>query len=139
MTEEKMVLRLSADTLAVYRALVAEGEFVSLSEAVRKVLDSYAEGRVANGVAPLYDVEEVVDIADLTPDGRGLDDMVRAAADRYLRDRASSGERLGRCGPPRMRRCGEIADARSSDLASPHGRVRFGRRSHGRGSHAFRR
>ena len=30
MTEEKMVLRLSADTLAVYRALVAEGEFVSI-------------------------------------------------------------------------------------------------------------
>lgn len=95
MTDEKMVLRLSKDTVAVYRALVAGGEFISISEAVRKVLDSYAEGRVAEGTTPLYDVEEVVDIAELTPDGVGLDVMVRAAADRYLRDRAHAGERLG--------------------------------------------
>lgn len=95
MTDEKMVLRLSADTVAVYRALVADGEFHSLNEAVRRVLDSYAENRVAEGVSPIYDVEEVVDISELTPDGRGMDDMVRAAADRYLMERVRSGERLG--------------------------------------------
>ena len=32
---------------------------------------------------------------DLTPDGRSLDDMVRAAADRYLSQRMGVGERLG--------------------------------------------
>lgn len=104
MPDEKMVLRLSADTVAVYRALVAGGEFSSLNEAVRRVLDSYAEDRVAGGVSPMYDVEEVVDISELTPDGRGMDDMVRAAADRYMRERARSGERLGRRRPDRLRR-----------------------------------
>lgn len=118
MTDEKMVLRLSRDTVAVYRALVADGEFHSLNEAVRRVLDSYAEGRVAEGVTPVYDVEEVVDISELTPDGRGMDDMVRAAADRYLKERAQSGERLGRCGPRDRRRGRQAAALRSSDV--PH-------------------
>ena len=102
--DERIVLRLSPDTVAVYRALVSRGEFRSINDAVRSVLDSYADGRITEGVVPEYDVQEVLDISDLTPDGRSLDDMVRAAADRYLSQRMGVGERLGRCGPLRVRR-----------------------------------
>ena len=101
--DERIVLRLSPDTVAVYRALVSRGEFRSINDAVRSVLDSYADGRITEGVVPEYDVQEVLDISDLTPDGRSLDDMVRAAADRYLSQRMGVGERLGRCGPLRVR------------------------------------
>lgn len=103
--DERIVLRLSPDTVAVYRALVSRGEFRSINDAVRSVLDSYADGRITEGVVPEYDVQEVLDISDLTPDGRSLDDMVRAAADRYLSQRMGVGERLGRCGPLRVRGC----------------------------------
>ena len=103
--DERIVLRLSPDTVAVYRALVSRGEFRSINDAVRSVLDSYADGRITEGVVPEYDVQEVLDISDLTPDGRSLDDMVRAAADRYLSQRLGVGERLGRCGPLRVRGC----------------------------------
>lgn len=104
MSDEKIVLRLSPDTLAVYRALVSEGEFHSVSDAVRSVLESYADDRVSEGIVPVYEVREVADIAELTPDGRSLDDMVRAAANRYVREKAGTGERLGRCRPVRLRR-----------------------------------
>ncbi len=83
---------MSQETVAVYRALVSRGDFDSVSEAVRQVLDSYADDRVAEGVVPVYDVEEVLDLSDLTTDGRSLDDMVRAAASRYISERTGYGE-----------------------------------------------
>lgn len=86
--DEKMVLRLSPETVAVFRALVFRGDFPSMSEAIRTVLDDYADERVAEGITPAYDYEEALDIADLTSDGRTLDDMVRAAADRYISERS---------------------------------------------------
>ncbi|GEM_PF-2141717 len=92
--DSKVLLRLSPDTIAVYRALVVEGEFGSLSDAVRTVLDSYAEDRVAGGTEPVYEVQ-TVDITELSSDGRSFDDMVRAAAHRYIEDRANIGERFG--------------------------------------------
>lgn len=101
--DEKMVLRLSPETVAVFRALVLRGDFSSISDAVRSVLDGYADTMVTEGIVPVYDVEEVLDIADLTSDGRSLDDMVRAAADRYLMEN-SAGERFDRCCPLRLRR-----------------------------------
>ena len=85
--DERIVLRLSPDTVAVYRALVSRGEFRSINDAVRSVLDSYADGRITEGVVPEYDVQEVLDISDLTPQRMGV------------------GERLGRCGPLRVRGC----------------------------------
>lgn len=84
MTDEKVLLRLSQDTLAVYRALVSLGDFPTVAEAVRTVLEDYADEKISEGVSPMYDVEEVIDIEDLTPDGRSLDDMVRSAARRYM-------------------------------------------------------
>ena len=117
MSDEKIVLRLSPDTLAVYRALVSEGEFHSVSDAVRSVLESYADDRVSEGIVPVYEVREVADIAELTPDGRSLDDMVRAAANRYVREKAGTGERLGRCRPVRLRRRRE---AHPGTFPAPH-------------------
>ena len=49
--DERIVLRLSPDTVAVYRALVSRGEFRSINDAVRSVLDGYASERLAQGVA----------------------------------------------------------------------------------------
>ncbi len=99
MTDEKLVLRLSPDTIAVYRALVSKGDFRSISDAIRTVLDSYADERLTEGIVPVYHVEEVVDITDLTPDGRSLDDMVRAAANRYIGERDGRYERRLRYRP----------------------------------------
>ncbi len=84
MVDDRFVLRLSPDTVAVYRALVSRGDFQSISDAVRSVLVSHADDLIADGIEPVYEVEEVIDISELTPDGRDLDDMVRAAAGRYL-------------------------------------------------------
>lgn len=91
--DAKVLLRLSPDTVAVYRALVAKGEFSSMTDAIRTVLETYADERVAGGVAPVYDVQ-TVDMAELSSDGRSLDEMVRAAARRYMEEK-SIGERLG--------------------------------------------
>ncbi len=91
--DAKVFLRLSSDTVAVYRALVVNGEFSSLTDAVRTVLEQYADERVVGGTVPVYDVQ-AVDISELSSDGRSLDDMVRSAARRYM-DERSIGERLG--------------------------------------------
>lgn len=89
----KVLLRLSPDTVAVYRALVSNGDFSTMTDAIRTVLESYADEKVAEGVTPIYDIQ-TVDISELSSDGRSLDDMVRAAAKRYM-DEKSIGERLG--------------------------------------------
>lgn len=84
---------MSPDTVAVYRALVSNGDFSTMTDAIRTVLESYADEKVAEGVTPIYDIQ-TVDISELSSDGRSLDDMVRAAAKRYM-DEKSIGERLG--------------------------------------------
>lgn len=89
----KVLLRLSPDTVAVYRALVSNGDFSTMTDAIRTVLESYADEKVAEGVTPIYDIQ-TIDISELSSDGRSLDDMVRAAAKRYM-DEKSIGERLG--------------------------------------------
>lgn len=87
--DQRVVVRLSAETVSVLRALVDAGEFRSLSDAVRSVLDGYAEGRLAQGVVPALDLgEDVLRIEDLTIDGSSLDDAVCAAARRFARERS---------------------------------------------------
>lgn len=92
--EQKVIVRLSSETVGVLRALVQEGEFRSLSDAVRSVLDGYASERLAQGVRPAPEVgEDALRIEDLTIDGSSLDGAVRAAARDYVRERFQSGER----------------------------------------------
>lgn len=93
-SEQKVIVRLSSETVGVLRALVQEGEFRSLSDAVRSVLDGYASERLAQGVRPAPEVgEDALRIEDLTIDGSSLDSAVRAAARDYVRQRFQPGER----------------------------------------------
>lgn len=90
--DQRVVVRLSSETVSVLRSLVDSGEFRSLSDAVRSVLDGYAEERLAQGVVPAPDLgEDILRIEDLTIDGSSLDDAVCAAARMFARER--SGER----------------------------------------------
>ena len=92
--DQKVIVRLSSETVGVLRALVDDGEFRSLSDAVRTVLDCYASERLAQGVRPAPEHgDDALSIEDLTIDGSSLDGAVRAAARDYVRQRAGSGER----------------------------------------------
>ena len=83
--DERIVLRLSPDTVAVYRALVSRGEFRSINDAVRSVLDGYASERLAQGVRPAPEHgDDALSIEDLTIDGSTLDSAVRSAARDYV-------------------------------------------------------
>lgn len=91
--DQKVIVRLSSETVDVLRALVEEGEFRSLSDAVRSVLDGYASERLAQGVRPVPELgDDVLSIEDLTIDGSSLDGAVRAAAQDFARDRFRTGE-----------------------------------------------
>lgn len=90
---QKVIVRLSSETVGVLRALVDDGEFHSLSDAVRSVLDGYASERLAQGVRPAPEVaEDALSIEDLTIDGSSLDGAVMDAARDFIRQR-NGGER----------------------------------------------
>ena len=91
---QKVIVRLSSETVGVLRALVDDGEFHSLSDAVRSVLDGYASERLAQGVRPAPEHgDDALSIEDLTIDGSSLDSVVRNAARDYVRQRSGKGER----------------------------------------------
>lgn len=95
-SDRKLVVRLSSETVGVLRSLVDSGEFRSLSDAVRSVLDDYAEERLAQGVTPMPEMgEDVLRIEDLTIDGSSLDGAVREAARRFVRERATGDRQWG--------------------------------------------
>ena len=89
-TDQNVMVRLSPETVSVLRSLVEAGEFRSLSDAVRTVLDDYAGKRLAQGVVPAPELgEDILRIQDLTIDGASLDYAVCAAARQLVRDRTS--------------------------------------------------
>ncbi len=85
-SDQRITVRLSSETVSILRSLVDSGEFRSLSDAVRSVLDGYAEERLAQGVTPAPDLgDDFLCIQDLTIDGSSLDDAVCAAARQFVR------------------------------------------------------
>ncbi len=85
-TDRKVTVRLSSETVGILQSLVDSGEFVSLSDAVRSVLDEYAEERFAQGVKPAPEMgEDYLSIEDLTIDGSSLDGAIMAAAKEFVR------------------------------------------------------
>ena len=92
-SDHKVIVRLSSETVGVLRALVDDGEFRSLSDAVRSVLDGYASERLAQGVRPAPEHgDDALSIEDLTIDGSALDGAVRAAARDYVRQMSNRRE-----------------------------------------------
>lgn len=90
--DQRYTVRLSPETVAVLKSLVDSGEFKSLSDAIRTILDSYAEGRLAQGVRPAPDLgDDYLRIEDLTIDGSSLDDAMLSAA-RDFAHRKATGE-----------------------------------------------
>ena len=89
----KVIVMLSPETMGVLRALVSDGEFHTLSEAVRSIIDDYAEERLQQGVVPAPEHgDDALCINDLTIDGSSLDGAVRAAARSYIREKTGIGE-----------------------------------------------
>lgn len=95
-SDHRLVVRLSSETVAVLRSLVDSGEFRTLSDAVRSVLDDYAEERLSQGVVPLPELgEDVLRIEDLTIDGSSLDSAVCAAARQFAQDKLARSRQWG--------------------------------------------
>lgn len=91
-SDQRYIVRLSAETVAVIQSLVDSGEFRTLSDAIRTILDSYAEDRLAKGVLPAPDLgDDYLCIEDLTIDGSSLDDAMYSAA-REFAHRKVTGE-----------------------------------------------
>lgn len=90
--DQRYTVRLSSETVAVLQSLVDSGEFRSLSDAIRRILDSYAGERLARGVQPAPDLgDDYLRIEDLTIDGSSLDDAMLSAA-REFAHRKVAGE-----------------------------------------------
>ncbi len=90
---QEVIVSLTSETVDVLCTLVEQDEFGSTSNTVRSVLDSYVSECLVQNVRSTSEINDALNIEDLTINGSSPDSAVRAAAREFIRKRINLGER----------------------------------------------